>query len=749
MERLCSELAAYYATLSHTDSAAPYSTEIDAIWQEMDAYSLAHPDEPAVLLKAHLHEVVANRCHPVIFPHSPFFWEIGLRSAPNWGVGRGPSVGYWLRDRRQASWVDPSAARGLRHLAEIRISPVSYFDEDHRCPGYTCLLSEGILGLLVRLESRRLEPCSPEQLIFLEASERSCRAVLKIAAIFAERAGAYLAYESDPAVRRNLEMIVSAASHVPAQSPRTFFEGLASLWFLREITATLEGCGISVIGHPDKMLIDLYRADIKAGRLTEADARDLLARWLVVTDIRFNVHADPWPETSTCMELGGCDAQGKPLYNELTRLILEVHQQQGLLNPKPNCRFGAKAPQEYLDLISRQILAGHNVFALQNDDVLIPAQVRHGKTLADARGYVNGGCQETICEGVEHSAGAYYYLNLARVLDLFLLGDPPSLALVVTSPEAAAAIPTPVTTDDFESFYVGWIAALEGIIACGADLRTRTAAHWDEVNPCPFYSVTLAGCIEQARDFTTGSARYNPAGLAPVGFATVVDSLYAIKWAVFDEGWLSLEDLRIALRTNWLGMEALRARLANLPKFGQGVEVVDTLAARFCRDLAEITRRQPNERGGHFQPSLFVYYHYVWMAKDVRATPDGRRAGDLLSQGAGPSRLNPPKSLTDLIRSASRIDYTDLPGNAVLDLQLPLGGALQPEELVATMRTFASLGGPTLQFNCVSIDELRDAQLHPALHRDLQVRICGLSAYFVALEKGMQEEIIERTEMGG
>ena len=32
--------------------------------------------------------------------------------------------------------------------------------------------------------------------------------------------------------------------------------------------------------------------------------------------------------------------------------------------------------QEYLDLISRSVLDGHNVFALLNDDVLIPACVR-------------------------------------------------------------------------------------------------------------------------------------------------------------------------------------------------------------------------------------------------------------------------------------------------------------------------------------------------------------------------------------
>jgi pyruvate-formate lyase len=38
--------------------------------------------------------------------------------------------------------------------------------------------------------------------------------------------------------------------------------------------------------------------------------------------------------------------------------------------------------------------------------------------------------------------------------------------------------------------------------------------------------------------------------------------------------------------------------------------------------------------------------------------------------------------------------------------------------------------------------------LHPERQHHLQVRICGLSAYLMALEKGMQEEIIERTEMG-
>ncbi len=60
------------------------------------------------------------------------------------------------------------------------------------------------------------------------------------------------------------------------------------------------------------------------------------------------------------------------------------------------------------------------------------------------------------------------------------------------------------------------------------------------------------------------------------------------------------------------------------------------------------------------------------------------------------------------------------------------------------MRTFATLGGPTLQLNVVSPDELLDARRHPERHRDLVVRISGLSAHFVCLTPQVQDEIITR-----
>ncbi len=760
MEALRRELTAFYREASRIyQERVCYADKVDEVWAALDAWLAANPDCPAVLLKAKLHEESAARFEPVIFPHSPFYYELGLKASENWGVpGLGPIVGGWLLARRGGPlcW-DTEAAHRLQafHVQMTESSePIALwtgsggFDADHHCLNYSKLLKVGINGILGEIQARRQAPdLSPAQQAFLEAAERSNRALLKISARFADKAETLLETEKEPGARRFLRMIADTARRVPAWPPKTFYEGLAAAWFLRESIATLESIGISVIGHLDRLLINLYRADLAAGRLTESEARDLLARWLLPTDIKFHIEDNPWPETSTCLELGGCDETGTTVFNELTRLIIEVHAEHGLLNPKLNCRFGSASPPEYLDLLSHHILNGHNVFALQNDDVLIPACVRYGKTEAEARLYVNGGCQETIVEGVEHSAGAYYYFNLPRVLDLCLQPAPELPEAYRTEP-VLAQIPQLITSAaSFAEFYAHFMATLTQAIAIGAAWRVEMGRNWPEIHPCPLFSSGLEGCLENARDYTAGGAAYNPSGICLVGLGTLTDSLYAIDLAVFKENWLSLEELRQVLARNWEGEEALRRRFLKLPNFGHGHEGVDDLAARFSRELAAFVRTLPNERGEHFQPSFFVYYFFAHMGRQVRATPDGRRAGEMLSQGVAPARTRPPENLTDTVRSLSRIDFKDYPGNSVLDVQLPLGARMAADSLASFTRTFAKLGGPTLQFNCVSPEDMRDAQVHPEKHQHLTVRISGLSARFVALERAVQDEIIDRTLM--
>ena len=46
----------------------------------------------------------------------------------------------------------------------------------------------------------------------------------------------------------------------------------------------------------------------------------------------------------------------------------------------------------------------------------------------------------------------------------------------------------------------------------------------------------------------------------------------------------------------------------------------------------------------------------------------------------------------------------------------------------------------------VTTDALREAQRDPEKHRGLVIRVAGYSAYFTALEKELQDDIINRTE---
>lgn len=746
------EMAQYYAPrrVARLAENAEHMARRARVFAELDAYAEAHPDLPAVLLKARCHEVLAENFAPAVFRHSPFFFEMGLRPAECWGTPRPNSLHTWLIDRRRHLCHSLPQFANLRSFAgnggEPRIWNVNdVFDFDHHCPGYTRILRDGFAGILAEIAAARPK-ADPEGLVFLEAAERGILALLRCAERFAEEAERLLADETDPDARCQLERLAQAARRVPLLPPRTFHEGLASLLFVREGIASLEGIGVSVIGHLDRLLGDLYEQDLAAGRLTRAEAGDLLVRWMLHTDVKFHVEDNAWPETSTCIELGGCDAAGEPLFTDLTRLTIETHHRNGLVNPKLNCRVSSRSPQAYLDLLSETILAGHNHIAILNDDVLIPANVRMGKSEADARLYVNGGCQETMVEGCEHSAGAYYYFNLARVFDLCLRAAP--FTEVNYRPEAVAAYPRPVVAHTFADFYAGFIRELRRVMHAGAQWLREAGEHWPDVLPCPLFSTTLTGCIAQGRDYTAGGAKYNPAGIALVGLGTVVDSLVAVRRALYAEQWLDLGDLRRVLAANWDGHEALRHRFLQLPKFGHGEEEADQMASAFSRDLTTMIGEMTNERGGYYQPSFFVYYAFVHMGALTRATPDGRHDGELLSQGVAPGRLRPARSLTEAIRGLERIDFRDYPGNAVLDAQLP-AGTMPAAALAAVIGTFVRNGGPTLQPNCVSVAEMRDAKLHPERHPDLTVRISGLSARFVALAPSVQDEIIARTVMAG
>ena len=68
------------------------------------------------------------------------------------------------------------------------------------------------------------------------------------------------------------------------------------------------------------------------------------------------------------------------------------------------------------------------------------------------------------------------------------------------------------------------------------------------------------------------------------------------------------------------------------------------------------------------------------------------------------------------------------------------------QALISAIEVYFDRGGQEVQINCVSKEMLRDAMAHPEKYQNLVVRVSGFSAYFISLDRAVQEDILHRTE---
>jgi len=271
------------------------------------------------------------------------------------------------------------------------------------------------------------------------------------------------------------------------------------------------------------------------------------------------------------------------------------------------------------------------------------------------------------------------------------------------------------------------------------------------VLPSPFLSLVVSDCLVRGLDVTAGGAHYNFSGVQGVQIANVADSLAAIKHAVFDERWLTAGQLLDALRDNYEGHEVLRQRLLNhAPKYGNDDNCVDGIATKWADRYSELVGQWRNIRGGPYQPGFYTVSAHVPMGSHVGATPDGRKAGQPLADGGlSPSAGRDHRGPTAVLHSVSKLNLELASNGTLLNLKfLPLffDGKQALEKFVLLLRGFCQLGIPHVQFNVVSGQMLREAQTNPQQYRSLVVRVAGYSAYFVELDRALQDEIIRRTE---
>jgi pyruvate formate-lyase/glycerol dehydratase family glycyl radical enzyme len=633
---------------------------------------------------------------------------------------------------------------------------------EQRAPGHTVLddkiyrkgmrdFQEDIRRALANLDYLN-DPEAYDKQEELKAMLICADALIRFAERHAEKAEELAARESDPRRRAELRRIAEVCRRVPAYPPRDFWEAVQYYWFVHlGVTTELNTWDSFSPGRLDQHLYPFYRRGLEDGTLTREQAEELLqCLW-----IKFNNQPAPPKVGVTAAEsatytdfaqinLGGLREDGSDGVNELTYLILDVVEEMRLLQPSASVQVSKKSPDAFIKRAARIIRTGFGQPSVFNADLVVQELLRQGKSLADARNGGTSGCVETGAFGKE-SYILTGYMNLPKILEITLNNgvDPRTgrrIGLETGDPR------------DFASFDE-LFAAFERQLRYFVDVKVRGnnvierlyARHM----PAPFLSILIDDCIAKGKDYHDGGARYNTTYIQGVGLGSITDALTAIRYHVFDQRTVSMDELLTALRSDFAGYESLRQTLLHrTPKYGNDDDYADGVMRAVFEAYFRAVDGRPNTKGGRYHINLLPTTVHVYFGSVTGATPDGRKAWMPLSEGISPVQGADRRGPTAVLKSAAKMDHARTGGTLLNQKFNP--SLLRTEEgldkFVQLIRTYFRLDGHHIQFNVVDAATLRAAQEHPEEYRSLIVRVAGYSDYFCDLTKALQDEIIARTE---
>ncbi|MDP8221784.1 MAG: formate C-acetyltransferase/glycerol dehydratase family glycyl radical enzyme [Candidatus Lernaella stagnicola] len=623
----------------------------------------------------------------------------------------------------------------------------------HFTMDYERVLALGLSGVIDRAEQRLQDLPADERDgnkgLFYQAMIRSCQAVVRFANRYADHAEQLAAAETDANRAAELQTIARVCRRVPEHPPQTFHEAVQAAYFVH-LVAQIESGGNSISpGRIDQFLNPYYRRNADAGTITPDHAEELLSLLFLKTNEIWNILEEAFipggegteGKTTQNVVVGGVGPDGRDATNELSTIGLDAYAAVQTVQPNFGVRFAPDTPADFVRRVVRYAKDGV-LLHLFNDPVIIDSLQEAGHTTADARNYGVVGCLEPNAQGKTFGSTFAVQFSGIKCLELALSNGVDNIFGYASGPETG----DPADFTSFEDVWTAYRAQSAHFMkqmVCGMAALDQAVA---ELAPSPFASAMIDGPLEKGLDVTRGGAVYNSTGVELIGFSNVVDSLYAIKKAVFEDGVLSPADLVEHLAEDWDDAEEMRAYLAHkIPKFGNDHDAVDAMGALVVEHFCDEVLAHENFRGGHFWPGIFSVGFHVAMGAFAGASPDGRHAGDILGNGLSPSNGRAIKGPTAVFNSVVKLPLERVHNGVNLNMRFH-GDRLKAETLQSLVQTYFARGGVQVQFNMVDSDVLRSAQDSPDEYRDLVVRVSGYSALFTGMSRIAQDEIIARSE---
>ena len=634
--------------------------------------------------------------------------------------------------------------------------------QEQRAPGHTALGIKMFRTGLLDLKEEIAESLAKTDLVNdpegvdkrdeLRAMDIVCDAMIRYAERYAERLEELAAEEKDPVRKKELEKMAAICRRVPAHAPTTVHEALQHYWFIHlGVVTELNPWDSFNPGRLDQSLYPLYKKQLEEGTVTQEEVYDMLQSFWV----KFNNHPSP-PKVGVTAEesntytdfclinVGGVKEDGSDGVNEMSYILLDVIREMRLLQPSSMIQVSKKNPDRFIRAAVEIIKTGFGQPSVFNTDALVQEMLRAGKDVRDARNGGCSGCVETGAFGTE----AYIltgYFNLPKILELTLNDGFDKR----TGKQIGLKTGTATDYRTYEELFAAYKAQVQHFMRIKLTGNNIIERIFMKYMPVPFLSVLIEDCIRNGKDYMCGGARYNSSYVQGVGLGSITDMLTALRYHVYDKKTIAMETMEKALANDFKGFEELQYQLVyHTPKYGNDDDYADEQEVQVFDMYYDVLSGHKSPRGADYRVNMLPTTCHVYFGKVTGATPDGRNAWKVLSEGISPVQGADTNGPTAVIRSAAKIDHIKTGGTLLNQKFTP--SLLSTEEgcnnLVHLIRAYFRMDGHHIQFNVVDADTLREAQKHPEDYRDLIVRVAGYSDYFNDLGEDLQNEIICRTE---
>ena len=703
----------------------------DDLCETLKAIQKRETQEPRQIVCAKAYSYLLDNVQLEINTHTPFSVKINI--GVDYSHFAVMDIFHWAlfvsqRDKVLTD-IFPERYNKVKNDVSVGLGEV-FTDFWHTVPNWDNILQKGFSGILKSAELSKKELLDSgmyeqKNIDFLDSVIICYQAILRLL----DRIYNYSLSFDIPKFSHCIKNLISN----PPQNLYEVMQFSVLFLYFEEI-----GCERArTLGNIDRLYLPYYKKDLKSG-ISKEELDDLFRYFFIHFTAAKRFAQQPFT-------IGGSDKNGNDRSNELTMRILEIYDELNIFDPKIHLRYHKNLKKDVLKKAISMIRSGHSSICILNDDAVFAGYNKIGISKENAQNYVVLGCYEPIIMGLEEGEIGISWLNMVKSVEFAINGGRD----IITDRQVGIA--SKMDIESFDEFFEVFLKQLDNCIDFAIDFAQKQGEYSTLINPSPIYSSTFQECIEKGMDIHEYPIKYNNMSIKLFGTATVVDSLTAIKKYVFDKNEITLEEMRNALKLNWVGYEELQQKISkDKDKYGNNKDLPDDILVKLTSHIADKYCGKNLKRGGRLRLGLDSIDQCVRFGIKTAATPDGRFEATPVSKNLCATVGKDWGGITSYMQTVLKIDSSSFLNGAPCDFVLhpsSVDGEKGLEDFISLTEIFFSNGGFALQGNIFSKETLKEAQTNPEKYSTLQVRVCGWNEYFVKLNKVKQDMFIKQCEV--